>query len=256
MPRLHVCPVVEQSLHALPRLPQAVVLVFVMQVLPWQQPVRQLSRVQLPDVPPDEPDELPLAEPDGLPPEDPEPVAHDPLWQVSLATTQSTQSAPCSPQTESSVPSLQVPFTSQQPAQVAAQLPPSSEALASSPAVVASSPPELPLSSPLLGVPPPLPLPLLPPPLEESSPDDVGLLAAPASCGVEPPASGASPEAPEPPVAQAARIMGTTHANCSVLCSIEPMWTSRLSVYPSGALDHSPRRHQPRAAIFVRLEDR
>jgi hypothetical protein len=152
---LHVCPVAEQSLQAFPRLPHVAVL-DVMQVPPWQQPLRQVSRLQLPpppdELPLDDPDELPLDEPDELPLDEPDVAAHAPLWQDWLLAVQSTHDKPCAPHDVSSVPSVQLPFESQQPAQIAAHPPPSSELLASSPVTVASSPelPEPVVSSPLL----------------------------------------------------------------------------------------------------------
>lgn len=142
----------------LPRFPQVVVLGF-MQVPPWQQPVKQLSALQLPppEPPLDDPDELPLEDPDELPLEDPDSAAHAPLWHVWLVAVQSTHDDPCSPHAESSVPMPQLPFASQQPPQFAAQpLPLASSPVApSSPALAPSSPDEPPLTSPLL-------LPLLP----------------------------------------------------------------------------------------------
>jgi hypothetical protein len=64
---LHVCPLVVQSLHVPPKLPH-VVLLARMHDPPWQQPFRQLRRLQLPVRPPlEEPDELP----DELPLDDP-----------------------------------------------------------------------------------------------------------------------------------------------------------------------------------------
>jgi len=95
---LQVWPVAEQSLHVLPRVPHVAVPDF-MQVPPWQQPLRQLSRLQLP---PPEPDELPLDDPDELPLDDPElPLeppddpAQEPLWHDWVVPVQSAHVLPC-----------------------------------------------------------------------------------------------------------------------------------------------------------------
>jgi len=85
---------VVQSLQAFPRLPHVVSLDF-MHLPAWQQPVRQLSALQLPDdpeelpldeplddpeeLPLDDPDELPLDDPEELPLDEPVPPAHAPL---------------------------------------------------------------------------------------------------------------------------------------------------------------------------------
>jgi hypothetical protein len=78
-PRLQVSPLDVQSLHAAPRVPQ-VASPWVMHLPFWQQPARQLRRLQEPPL--DEPEELPLLdepeelplpeEPDELPLEDPD----------------------------------------------------------------------------------------------------------------------------------------------------------------------------------------
>ena len=89
-PRLQVSPLDVQSLHAAPRVPH-VVSPWVMQAPPWQQPPRQVRRLQEPplDEPDelpllDEPEELPLPDPDELPLDDPEEdePAHAPAWQL------------------------------------------------------------------------------------------------------------------------------------------------------------------------------
>jgi hypothetical protein len=107
------------------------------------------------ELPLDEPEELPLEEPDEDPLDDPDVDAHDPLWQAWCVAVQSTHDNPCAPHDVSSVPRVQLPFESQQPAQIAWQPPPSSVLLASSPAMAASSP------EPVVSLPLPPPLPLL-----------------------------------------------------------------------------------------------
>ena len=113
---MHVCPVAVQSLQVPPRLPQVVLLGF-WQLPPWQHPVRQLRKLQLPppEEPLDDPEELPLDELLVG-------AAHDPLWHVWLNDVQSLHVPPWVPQDESSRPELQLPFESQHPlVQVAAQ---------------------------------------------------------------------------------------------------------------------------------------
>jgi hypothetical protein len=88
---LQVSPLVVQSLHAAPSVPQ-VVSPAVMHMPFWQQPARQLRRLQEPPVDEpeevlpllEEPDELPLPDPDVLPLEDPEDDGpeHAPAWQL------------------------------------------------------------------------------------------------------------------------------------------------------------------------------
>lgn len=94
---------------------------------------------------------------------------------------QSTHDTPFSPQAESSRPTPQLPFESQQPPQIAAQ-PVAASSLASSPSSLASSPAAA--SSPV-GVPPELAAPLLlrPTPLELPElpldpPDDISVVPA------------------------------------------------------------------------------
>jgi hypothetical protein len=168
-------------------LPQLVVLGF-MHVPPWQQPVRHVSKLQFPpprlpdDDPLDEPDDDPL-DPELLPDDDVEP-AHVPAWHDWLLPVQSTHDTPLKPHAESSRPTLQLPFESQQPPQVAAQPP-----LASSPesSAVASSVATLPE---LLVLPPPVP-PLMSPPLVFPAPappldppDDAPVIALASRLGV------------------------------------------------------------------------
>jgi hypothetical protein len=115
------------------------------------------------------------------------------------------------------MPELHDPFMSQQPMHVAAQplaaLPPSP------PALEASSPEELPLSSPDVGV-------------FKPGPVEVGIggaasTAAPASCvGVDPPGVSRmelSPRLPLPPVAQATKMTRRSQPNPHVLGADEPM---------------------------------
>lgn len=227
--------VVVQSLQALPRLPHVVSLGF-MHLPPWQQPVRQLSRLQLPpDDPLDDPEELPLDDPDELPLEEPlddpeelpldEPVpAHDPLWHVWLVTVQSTQPVPPMPHAESSLPPAQLPLVSQHPPQTAEQ-PLASSPLASSPMTTEPLLLPLPLPVPLLELPLPPPLLLLfrPGPLDEEGSDDASSGAA-ASCatGLGSGCCGMSPSVDVDPVAHAPSS-ASSQANRTVFWSIERM---------------------------------
>ena len=154
----------EQSLHEPPKLPQVVALDF-MHVPPWQQPLRQLRRLQFPPLPDELPDDDPL-DPELLPDDEVEPE-HVPAWHDWLLPVQSTHDTPLKPHAELSRPTLQLPFESQQPPQVAAQPPLASSAVASS-VTAPSSPvatlPELPV------LPPPVP-PLMSPPLVFPAPE-------------------------------------------------------------------------------------
>jgi hypothetical protein len=177
---LQVWPVVVQSLHVPPRLPQ-VELLACMQVPPWQQPLRHVRRLQVPPLPPLDDVDDPLDEllPLLLPLlEDVEPP-HVPVWHDCPVTVQSVHDAPFNPHADSSLPRLQLPDESQHPPQTAAHPPPSSPpsgVLASS--VVASSPPVV---APEL---PPAPLLLRPTPLLSPEPllDPLDDVALPASC--------------------------------------------------------------------------
>jgi hypothetical protein len=214
---MHVCPVAVQSLHELPKLPHVVELGF-MHVPPWQQPVRQLSKLQLP--PPDEPEELP----DELPLEDPldellVALPHDPPWQLCIAEVQSLHVAPWTPQAESLVPGLQAPFVSQHPLHDAAQ---PLAALSVAPLEPdPSSPEDAPLSvpSPPVGV-------FRPGPVLVGA-GAASSTATPASCTV----TGvirieSAPVVPLPPVAHAARAVRTNHPNPLPLGFDEPIATT------------------------------
>jgi hypothetical protein len=210
-----------------------------MHVPPWQQPVRQLRKLQLPP-PPDEPDELP-DEPDELPLEDPldEPLAlpHDPPWQVWCDEVQSLHVAPCTPQAESSVPGLQAPLLSQHPlvhdaAQPLAAL--SVAPLGPEP----SSPEDAPLSvpSPPVGV-------FRPGPVLVGA-GAASSTAAPASCtGPRVIRMESSAVVPLPPVAHAAKAVRTNQPNPHLFGFDEPM---RRPPAPSrhASLDQSRLRHQ------------
>jgi hypothetical protein len=213
---LQVWPLVVQSRQLPPKLPH-VVLLDLMQVPPWQQPVRQLRKLQLP--PPDEPDELP-DEPEEPPLADPPDelliaAAHDPLWQVWPIDVQSLHVEPWIPQAESKVPLLQLPFMSQHPMHVGAQ------ALAALPVSALepdpSSPDAVPLSSLPVGV---------------FSPGPV-FVGAGGAASTTTPASGTWAAAkttelstllvPVPPVAQATRATRTNQPNPLALGCDEPM---------------------------------
>jgi hypothetical protein len=245
--RSHVWPLAVQSLQVIPRLPHVVSLLF-MQVPPWQQPLRQLPRLQPRPPPPDEPDELP----EELPLEDPLDDPLDellvgspqvPAWHTWFTPVQSLQVEPWVPQAESSIPELQDPFMSQHPvvhvaAQALAALPPSPPALEE-----ASSPEELPLSSPE-GI-------------FRPGPVDVGIggaasAAGPASCvGVTTGMSRReSSVLPVPPVAQATRMTRTTEPNPRVLGPDEPM---RKTSGPAAVAPVNHRRlgHQGRRGITL-----
>jgi len=177
-----LCPVVVQSLHAFPRLPQVDAPGF-MQVLPWQQPFKQLRRLQVPPAPPDEPDDRPLDEPDELPlllpDDDVDAPVHVPVWHDWPVAVQSMHATPLAPHADGSRPVLQLPLESQHPPQAAAHAvvasspAPSSALLASS--VAAPSSPGEALPELLAPVPPlmspPLVLAAPPDPLEDASLD-------------------------------------------------------------------------------------
>jgi hypothetical protein len=196
-------------------LPHAVLL-DLMQLPPWQQPLKQLRRLQLPpppEEPEDEPDELPVP-PDELLVA----LVHDPAWQTCMTVVQSLHVEPCMPHAVSEPPELHDPFMSQHPMHVEAQ---ALMALAPSPLALDASSPEdgpLPLSSP-------------PPTLElRPGPVDVGIGAA-STAGA---ASGttetagvsrreSSPAGPVPAVAHAARTTKPSQRSPHVFGSDEPM---------------------------------
>jgi hypothetical protein len=221
-------------------LPHVALLAF-MHVPPWQQPLRQLSRLQLP---PDDPEELPLDDPEELPLDDPEelpldeplddpeelpldepvPRAHDPLWHVWPVTVQSTQAVPPMPHAEVSLPPAQLPLMSQHPPQIAAQ-PPASSPLASSP--MTTEPLLLPLPLPLpllvLPLPPPLLLEFRPGPLDEEGSDASSGAAASCTTGLGSGCCGMSPSVDVEPVAHAPSTARRSQPTRTVFWSIERM---------------------------------
>jgi hypothetical protein len=240
---LHVWPVAVQSLQLPPKVPQVALLDF-MHDPPWQQPLRHVSKLQLPPPPLDEP----LEEPEELPLDPPDELlvtsAQDPLWHVWLMDVQSLQVAPWTPQDESSMPELQLPFASQHPVQVVEQ---------------ALAPP---LSSPDTVV-----LPLDDDDDDASSLDPVvsspgvfrpgpmlvaigAASMAPESCvatGVVWTESWPSPYVAVDPVAHATRTTRAHQPKRIVRWSVEAMrWTSRLAV--TSALNQRAHWHQARRA--------
>jgi hypothetical protein len=165
VPLWHVPPLVVQSWHVAPPVPQCRLVGACTHVPLLQQPFAQFDALQ---VPPPEP-------PPELLPELPEPVLQAPALQVSPEFAQFAQMLPCVPHCMSDVFVTQT-LPAQQPAHVVGP----HEELASGAPASAAPPPEL------LELPKPLPLlPLdddsvlpdeLPLPLEEELPDDEPLL--------------------------------------------------------------------------------